>query len=116
MDPNLKLSKDVEQLLPDPGVYRRLIGRLLYLTLTRPDIYFSMHLPSQFMSQPRQPYLTTGHRILRYVKGTLGQGLFFSVASPLQLNGYCDSDWASCPDTRRSTSSYCVLLGLSLIS
>lgn len=80
------------------------------------DRCFSVRLFSQFLSQPPVPYLTEAHKLLWYVKGSLGQGLFFPDASPLQLTGYYDSDWASCLDTRKSTTGYCVLLDHSLIS
>ena len=79
-------------LLSDPGAYRRLIGRLLYLTLTRPDLSFAVHKLSQFVHSPRDSHLQAAHRILHYLKGTIGLGLFFSSASPLTLTGFPDAD------------------------
>lgn len=78
MDPKLKLNNHDGPLLTDPSQYRRLVGRLLYLTLSRPDIAFAVHKLSQYISQPRLPHLHAIHHLLRYVKQNLRQGLFFS--------------------------------------
>ena len=74
MEVNLKLSKDEGELLHDAVMYRRLIGRLLFFTITRPNITYSMHRLSQFMSKPRQPHLNAAYRIIQYIKGTASQG------------------------------------------
>lgn len=116
MDANLKLCQEDGDLLPDPLVYQRLIGRLLYLIITRPDLSFAVTKLSQFMSTPRTTHLTAAYSVLQYLKGTIGQGLFFSSRSDLQLSFCSDSDWAACPDTRRSISGYCVFLGTTMIS
>ncbi|GMI83719.1 hypothetical protein HRI_002041200 [Hibiscus trionum] len=111
-----KLSVHEGELLYDPQIYRRLVGRLLYLTHTRPDITFAVHLLSQFVSSPRQPHLQVVHHLLSYLKKSPGQGLFFSKHNNLQLRAFVDANYGSCPDTRRSTTGYCTYLGDSLIS
>ncbi|TYK14661.1 Retrovirus-related Pol polyprotein from transposon TNT 1-94 [Cucumis melo var. makuwa] len=89
---------------------------LIYLTVTRPDIAYAVHIVSQFMAAPRTIHFTAVLRILCYVKGTLGHGLQFSSQSSLVLSGYSDADWAGDPTDRRSTTGYCFYLGDSLLS
>ncbi|GJT49793.1 retrovirus-related pol polyprotein from transposon RE1 [Tanacetum coccineum] len=87
--------------LPDPFLYRTLVGKLIYLTITRLDISFADQLLSKFSQAPRTPHLKALNRVLRYIKLCPGQGLHFLTTNNLKLNAYCDSDWASCPVTRR---------------
>ncbi|KAF5468773.1 hypothetical protein F2P56_012898, partial [Juglans regia] len=115
MEPNLKISKAEGELFHDPTLYRKLVGKLLYLTNTRPDLSYSVHLLSQFMETPRLPHYNAVIKVLRYLKGTPGQGLFFPTASTFNLVAYSDANWGNCPDTRRSTTGFCVFIGSSLI-
>ena len=116
MEQNLKLDPSVGDLLETPTHYRNLIGKLLYMTIIRPEISFSANTLSQFMHEPRKPHLEVILRILRYLKGSPGQGLLFPSHNDLGLIGYCDADWGGCTTTRRSVTSYCVFLGKTLIS
>jgi len=100
----------------DPESYRRLIGKLLYLTNSRPDICYSVHLLSQFVQAPTIHHQQAAQHILRYLKTSPANGLFFAATNDMQIKAFSDSDWATCPDTRRSVTGYCVFLGNSLIS
>ncbi|XP_050887419.1 uncharacterized mitochondrial protein AtMg00810-like [Lathyrus oleraceus] len=114
-NPTLKLSTDEGNFLEDPSVYRRLIGRLIYLTNSRLDIAFAVQHVSQYVSKPRAPHYQAAIQILRYLKFVPAKGIFFSSNSKLQLFGFADSDWARCPDTRKSVTGYSVMLGSSLL-
>ena len=91
--------------LSNPSLYRRLVGSLVYLTVTRPDISYAIHQVSQYLSAPRFTHYAAVLRILLY-----------SAQSPLVLCAFSDADWAGDPTDRKSTTGYCFLLGSSLIS
>ncbi|XP_030478311.1 uncharacterized mitochondrial protein AtMg00810-like [Cannabis sativa] len=116
MEPRIKLDDQQGEPLEDPSPYRQLVRKLLYLTLSRPDITFAVNILSQFMASPRTPHLQAVHHFLRYLKGSPGQGLLYSASSSLNLRGFSDFDWASCPITRRSTTGFCIFIGDCLIS
>lgn len=116
MDSNSRLNSTDGSLLEDPSSYRRLVGRLLYLTITRPNISFAVNSLSQFLSQPRQFHHDAAIRVDKYLKGSSGQGIFLSSSSTIQLKAFCDANWAACPDTRRSVTGYTIFLADSLIS
>ena len=113
---NTHLTPSGGKPLSNPSIYRRLVGSLVYLTVTRPNISYDVHQVSQYLSAPWSTHYAIVLRILRYFKGTLFHGLFYSVQSPLVLRAFSDDDWAGDPTDRRSTTSYCFLLGSSLIS
>jgi hypothetical protein len=96
--------------------YRRIVGGLQYLTMTRPDISFAINRVCQFLHAPTDFHMATAKRILRYVLGTLNIGLKFHSASSLKPSAFSDADWARCPNDRRSTSGFAMYLGSNLVS
>ena len=112
---NAHLTPSGGKPLSNPSPYRRLVGSLVYLTITCPDISYVVHQVSQYLSAPQSTHYTTVLRILRYLKGTLFHGLFYSAQSPLILRAFSNADWVGDPIDHRSTTSYCYLFG-SLIS
>ncbi|XP_021760676.1 uncharacterized protein LOC110725518 [Chenopodium quinoa] len=112
----VKLTKDEGEMLEDPESYRRLIGRLLYLNLSRPDLTFSIQQLSQYVGCPRKPHMQAALHVVRYLKGTLNLGLFYPKQNDHIVIGYSDADWGTCAYSGRSLTSFCVFLGSSLIS
>ncbi|RVW76991.1 Retrovirus-related Pol polyprotein from transposon TNT 1-94 [Vitis vinifera] len=104
MDPNAKLVPGQGEPLGDPGRYRRLVGKLNYLTITRPDISFPVSVVSQFLQSPCDSHWDAVIRILRYIKSTPGQGVLYENRGHTQVVGYTDADWAGSPTDRHSTS------------
>jgi hypothetical protein len=115
IDQNYKITAESGELV-EKETYQRLVGRLLYLCHTRPNIAYAVSVVSRYMHEPRTGHLDAVHRILRYLKGTPGKGLWFRSNGHLVIDGYSDADWASCLDDRRSTSGYCVFVGGNLVS
>lgn len=97
--------------LQDPSYFRGIVGALQYLTLTHPDLSFSINYISQFMHAPTIMHLKMVRRILRYVKGTIHLGLHFTSNTTLDLVAFSYANWVGCPTTRRSTTGYCIFLG-----
>ena len=116
IEQNHKLGLATGSVLADLEIYRRLVGRLIYLAVTRPDLAYSVHILSQFMQEPRIEHWEAALCVVRYLKGTPGQGILLRADSDLTLQGWCDSDWAACPLTRRSLTGWLVFLGHSPIS
>jgi len=116
LDPSMRLSQDGGPPYTDITAYRRLVGILLYLTTTRPDIAFATQQLSQFMSCPIATHHKVFLRVLRYLKRSPGRGLFFPQSADLQIFGFSDADWGGYVDTRRSISGYCFFIGSPLVS
>lgn len=116
VDLKSKLSIHEGKPLDNPTFYRQLAGALQYLTLTRPDIAYAVHQVCLYMHNPREPHLHALKRIIRYIKGTLTHGIQMVRGQIDSLTADTDADWAGCPDTRKSTSGYCVYLGPNLVS
>lgn len=99
------------QLLKDARIFLQLIGSLIYLTFTRPDIAYSVGVIPQFMQNPRTPHLDAAKSILPYIKGYNSYGLMYKKENDFLLKGFTDADWAGNADDRPSTSGYCFNFG-----
>ena len=115
MSTNCYLEADEAGPEVNQTMYMGLIGSLLYLTASQPDIMFVVCLCARFQSCLKESHLKAAKRILKYLKGTISMGLWYPSLSPIHLVGYSDSDFAGCKLDRKSTSGTCHLLGLSLI-
>ncbi|KAI3799572.1 hypothetical protein L1987_34871 [Smallanthus sonchifolius] len=111
-----KISATDGSLFHDPTLYRSLAGALQYLTFTRPDITYAVQQICLFMHEPRDPHFAFMKRIIRYLQGTPDYGIRITKSPCHNLVAYSDADWGGCPDSRRSTSGYCVFLGDNLLS
>ncbi|XP_042485628.1 uncharacterized mitochondrial protein AtMg00810-like [Macadamia integrifolia] len=116
MDPHQKFGVDDGEPLQDIHQYRSLIGKLIYLTVTRPDISYAVGVPSQFMQSPQKAHWEAIVRVLRYLKRAAGKGLVYRPNRHMDLVGYSDADWAGSASDRRSTTGYCTFVGGNLIT
>nr|XP_016513069.1 PREDICTED: uncharacterized mitochondrial protein AtMg00240-like [Nicotiana tabacum] len=112
-DPSVKLRAKEGIALPDPTYYRKLVGKLNFLTNTRIDIAYSVQHFSQFKQDPRELHLKAAFHLLIYLKGDPSMGIFISHDPTFKVRAYCDSDRAACPNSRKLVSGYLVLLGNS---
>ncbi|GKF87462.1 hypothetical protein Tco_0258339 [Tanacetum coccineum] len=99
-----KLDEDKEGKAVDPSHYRGMIGTLLYLIASRPDLQFAICMCARYQARPTEKHLNAVKRIFRYLKGTVHRGLWYLKDSSIALTTFADADHAGCQDTRRSTS------------
>ena len=112
----LKLSKNDSSKDFDPSLYKSIVGSLMYLTTTRPDIMHVVSLISRFMEKPKEAHWQAAKRILRYVKGTKRFGILYTASENSELVGYTDNDWDGSVDDQKSTSGYVFHMGSGAIS
>ncbi|KAM2907145.1 hypothetical protein COP2_046815 [Malus domestica] len=112
-----KLQLDAPgNLLSNPNVYQRMVGKLIYLTITRPDIAYSVSLISQFMHSPTLVHWTIVKRILRYLKGSIDRGILMQKNESNHILAYTDADWAGNSLDRKSTTGFCTFVGGNLVT
>lgn len=116
MDSTTKLGDKKDGTPVDTGRYQRLVGKLIYLSHTRPDIAFAVSVVSQYMHAPCEEHMEAVLRILKYLKGSPGKGLFFSKNETRSIEGFTDADWAGSIEDRRSTSGYCTFVWGNLVT
>ena len=97
-------------------LYKQLVGSLIYLTTTRPNLAYAMSVLSQFMTQPHENHWCVARGVLRYLQGTSKFGILYSDSFDVKLTGYTNSDWPGNPDDRRSITGYAFNIGFEVIS
>ena len=115
IDYNCKLNCEDGEPLEDINQFQRLVGKLIYLTVTRPDIAYAVSQVSKFMHAPRKPHLDAIDRILRYLKSAPGKGIWYKDNNSNEVCGYSDADWAGSFD-RKSTTGYCTFVGGNIVT
>ncbi|XP_048423745.1 secreted RxLR effector protein 161-like [Pyrus x bretschneideri] len=113
---NHHLAVHLDQVPTNRDRYQRLVGRLIYLSRTKPDIAYAVSVVSQFMHSPSEAHMGAVERILRYLKSSPGRGIMFSKNDHSRIEGYNDADWASNVTDRRSTSGYFTFVGGNLVT
>jgi hypothetical protein len=116
MKTNMKLLVDTSSEIVDVNLYRQVIGSLMYLMNTRPDICFVVNTLSQYLMEPRRVHLVVAKHVMRYLKGTLDYGLCYTGDCDFRLYGYTDSDWDGSASYRKNTSGCCFSLGSAMTS
>ncbi|XP_021986575.1 secreted RxLR effector protein 161-like [Helianthus annuus] len=113
---NHNLHMELNGELTDKEMYQRLVGKLIYLSHTHPDIVYAVGVVSKFMHQPQVAHMEAAQRILRYLKGTVGHGVLFKTNGHLNVELNTDADWAGDKGNRRSTSRYFSLVDGNLVT
>lgn len=116
LNSNEKLHSMDNSGLADASRYRKIVGSLLYLTHTRPDLMFAISMISRFMQAPTVHHLGAVKRILHHVAGTLDYGLHYIHSNEFMLSGYTDSDWGGSPDDKKSTTGWVFMLGSAAVA
>lgn len=119
MQQNVSLSHvetESDKFLSNMTEYQKLVGKLIYLSVTRPDISYVLHCLSQHMHAPLTSHFTSALRVLRYLKQALGTGIQFEYGNIFSLHAFFDADWAKCPVSRKSVSGFCVYFCNNMIS
>ena len=110
-----KLSCIGSDPIGNPQLYRSIVRALQYVTITQPKLAYSVNRICQFMQNPLESHWKVIKRILKYLRGTLDHGLHLKRSMNLDITGFCDADWASNLDERRSTIGFYVYLGSNMI-
>ena len=113
---NIKLGIFQDQIPTNKERYQRLVGRLMYLAHTRPDLAYSLSVISQYMHSSSEEHMKAVFRILQYLKSSPGKGIMFTKTSHLTVEGYTDADWAGSIDDRRSTAGYLTFVGGNFVT
>ncbi|KAL0746111.1 hypothetical protein Bca101_101377 [Brassica carinata] len=120
MEDGYKVPREGEledsKLFHDPKLYRKLVGKLIYLTITRPDICFVVNQVSQHMQVPKEHHWRMVERLLMYLNGSASLGVSLGCNKSTEVVGYCDADWAGDRADRRSTTGYCTFIGGNLVT
>ena len=116
MSPNFKLTVDLLGKSVDPSLYRSMIGGLLYLITSKPDISYSVEVCARYKANPKESHMIALKRIIKSVKTTTEFGVWYSKDTSDVLGGYSNADWAGNADDRKSTSGGCFYVGNNLVS
>ncbi|XP_040361901.1 uncharacterized protein LOC121049269 [Rosa chinensis] len=116
MSTTTKLHEDQEGKSVDPTLFRSMIGSLLYLTASRPDISYSVGVCARFQANPKESHLEAVKRIIRYISGTVTCGIFYTFDTNVEITGYSDADWGGNLKDRKSTSGGCFFIGNNLVA